>query len=107
VRGVLHCFTGTAELAEAALDLGYYISIAGIVTFPNASELRQIAREIPLDRLLVETDSPFLAPAPHRGKRNEPALVRQTAEAVAALKGIGVDELARATVANFHALFRP
>ena len=107
VRGVLHCFTGTAELASAALDLGYYISLAGIVTFPNASELRQIARQVPLDRLLVETDSPFLTPAPHRGERNEPARVRYTADALAALKGISVAELARATVANFHALFRP
>jgi TatD DNase family protein len=107
VRGVLHCFTGTAELAAAALDLGFYISLAGIVTFPNASELRQIARQIPMDRLLVETDSPFLAPAPHRGQRNEPARVRYTAEAIAALKGIPVAELGQATVANFHALFRP
>jgi TatD DNase family protein len=107
VRGVLHCFTGTAELASAALDLGYYISLSGILTFPNASELRQIAREVPLDRLLVETDSPFLAPAPHRGERNEPARVRHTAEVLAGLKGITVAELAQATVANFHALFRP
>jgi TatD DNase family protein len=107
VRGVLHCFTGTAELASAALELGFYISLAGIVTFPNASELRQLAREIPLDRLLIETDSPFLTPAPHRGQRNEPARVRYTAEALAALKGISVAELGQATVANFHALFRP
>lgn len=107
VRGVLHCFTGTAELASAALDLGYYISLAGIVTFPNASDLRQIARDIPLDRLLVETDSPFLTPAPYRGERNEPARVRHTVEALAALKGISVADLGRATAANFHALFRP
>ena len=107
LRGVLHCFTGTRELASAALDLGFYISLAGIVTFPKALELRDIARDIPLDRLLVETDSPFLAPVPHRGARNEPARVVHTAETLAALRGISVAELARATTANFHALFRP
>jgi len=107
LRGVLHCFTGTRELASAALDLGFYISLAGIVTFPKALELRDIARDIPLDRLLVETDSPFLAPVPHRGGRNEPARVVHTAETLAALRGISVAELARATTANFHALFRP
>ena len=107
LRGVLHCFTGTRELASAAIDLGFYISLAGIVTFPKALELRDIARDIPLDRLLVETDSPFLAPVPHRGGRNEPARVVHTAETLAALRGISVAELARATTANFHALFRP
>jgi len=107
LRGVLHCFTGTRELASAALDLGFYISLAGIVTFPKALELRDIARDIPLDRLLVETDSPFLAPVPHRGGRNEPARVVHTAETLAALRGISVAELDRATTANFHALFRP
>jgi TatD DNase family protein len=107
VQGVLHCFTGTAELAAAALELGFYISLAGIVTFPKASELREVARQIPLDRLLVETDSPFLSPAPHRGTRNEPARVVHTAEALAALKGVSVAELDRLTTANFHALFRP
>lgn len=107
IRGVLHCFTGTAELASAALDLGFYISLAGILTFPSAQELRNIAREVPLDRLLLETDSPFLAPAPHRGSRNEPSRMLHTAETLAALKGISVAELDRATTANFHALFRP
>jgi TatD DNase family protein len=107
LRGVLHCFTGTAGLASAALDLGFYISLAGILTFPKAQELRDIARQVPLDRLLLETDSPFLTPAPHRGARNEPARMRHTAETLAALKGISVAELDRTTTANFHALFRP
>jgi TatD DNase family protein len=107
VTGVLHCFTGSRALATAALDLGYYISLAGIITFPKASELRDIARAIPLDRLLIETDSPFLTPSPHRGQRNEPVRMRHTAEALAELKGIPVAQLAGATVANFHALFRP
>jgi TatD DNase family protein len=107
VAGVLHCFTGTPELARAALDLGFYISLAGILTFPKALALRDVARQIPLDRLLIETDSPFLAPVPHRGGRNEPARVLHTAEALAALKGVPVSELDRITTANFHALFRP
>ncbi|MGC4081322.1 MAG: TatD family hydrolase [Vicinamibacterales bacterium] len=107
VRGVLHCFTGTRELATAALDLGFYISLAGVLTFPNSQDLRNVARHIPLDRLLIETDSPFLTPAPHRGARNEPARMIHTAEALAALKGVSVAELDKATTANFHALFRP
>jgi TatD DNase family protein len=107
VRGVLHCFTGTQHLASAALDLGFYISLAGIITFPKAEDLRNVARQVPLDRLLVETDSPFLSPAPNRGGRNEPARVQRTAETLAALKGISVAELDRVTTANFHALFRP
>ncbi len=107
VRGVLHCFTGNDALADAGLELGFYISLAGIVTFPKAAALRETARRIPLDRLLVETDSPFLAPAPYRGKRNEPAYVAQVVAALAELHGIAADELARRTSANFHALFRP
>lgn len=107
VKGVLHCFTGSVELASAALDLGYYISFAGILTFSNSSELRHVAREVPLDRLLIETDSPYLTPAPYRGERNEPARMVKTAEALAAIRGIPVAELARVTTANFHALFRP
>lgn len=107
VGGVLHCFTGTAALARAGLDLGLYISLAGIVTFPKAGELREVARLVPMDRLLVETDSPFLAPVPHRGKRNEPALVSETVKVVAALKGVEPGELARETASNFHRLFRP
>lgn len=105
--GVLHCFTGDDALAEAGLALGFYISLAGIVTFPKAAALRETARRIPLDRLLVETDSPFLAPVPHRGKRNEPAHVVQVVAALADLHGVAPDELARRTTANFHALFRP
>ncbi len=107
VRGVLHCFTGTTDLARAGLDLGFYISLAGIVTFNRAEALRETARIVPLDRLLIETDSPFLAPVPHRGKRNEPAFVPLVAATLAALHGIEVDEVARRTAANFHSLFRP
>ena len=103
--GVLHCFSSGRGLAEAALDLGFYISISGIVTFRNADELRAIVRDVPLDRLLVETDAPYLAPVPYRGKRNEPAYVAATASAVAALKGISPDELAAATTENFFRLF--
>ena len=103
--GVLHCFSSGRELAEAALALGFYISISGIVTFKNAEDLRAIVRDLPLDRLLVETDSPYLAPVPYRGKRNEPAYVAATAAAVAALKGVGPEALAQATSANFFRLF--
>jgi TatD DNase family protein len=103
--GVLHCFTGSRTLAEAALDLGFFISISGIVTFRNAEDLRAIVRDVPLDRLLVETDAPYLAPVPYRGKRNEPAFVTATATAVAALKGIEAEELAAVTTANFFRLF--
>jgi TatD DNase family protein len=104
--GVLHCFTGGRALAETAVSLGFYISISGIVTFRNAEELRDIVRDLPLDRLLVETDAPYLAPAPYRGKRNEPAFVAATAAAVAALKGLDPHDLAAATSANFFRLFR-
>ncbi len=103
--GVLHCFTGSRALAEAALDLGFYISISGIVTFRNAEDLRAIVRDLPLDRLLVETDAPYLAPVPYRGKRNEPAFVAATAAFVAELKGVTADELAAVTTANFFRLF--
>jgi len=103
--GVIHCFSTGRELAEAALALGFYISLAGILTFKNAEELRAIARDIPLDRLLIETDAPYLAPVPMRGKRNEPAFVVHTAAKLAELKGISVAELARATSENFFRLF--
>ena len=103
--GVLHCFSSGRRLAEAALELGFYISISGIVTFRNAEELHAIVRDVPLDRLLVETDAPYLAPVPYRGKRNEPAYVATTAAAVAALKGIEPEELAAATTENFFRLF--
>jgi len=107
VRGVLHCFTGTPSLARAALDLGLYVSVAGILTFPRASDLRETIRAVPLERLLLETDSPFLAPVPLRGKRNEPAYVGRVAEAVASLCGIGLAEVVDRTSANFHTLFTP
>ena len=107
VRGVLHCFTGTAALARAALGLGFYISVAGIVTFPKAGELRNTLQEVPIDRLLTETDSPFLAPVPFRGKRNEPAHVARVVEQLAALHGVAPREMAERTAANFHTLFRP
>src|SRR5437762_12317212 len=103
--GVLHCFSSGRALAEAALELGFYISISGIVTFRNADDLRAIVRDVPLERLLVETDAPYLAPVPYRGKRNEPAYVAATAAAVAELKGIEPDVLAAATTDNFFRLF--
>jgi len=107
VRGVLHCFTGTSSLADAGLGLGFYISLAGIITFPKAVELRETVRRVPLDRLLTETDSPFLAPVPHRGKRNEPAYVRRVVETLAELHNVSAEQMAEETRANFHALFRP
>jgi TatD DNase family protein len=103
--GVLHCFSSGRALAEEALELGFYISISGIVTFRNAEQLRAIVRDLPLDRVLVETDSPYLAPVPYRGKRNEPAFVAATATAVAMLKGIDPEELAKVTRENFFRLF--
>jgi TatD DNase family protein len=106
VTGVLHCFTGSAELARKALDLGFYISLSGIVTFKNATDLQHTARKLPLDRLLVETDSPFLAPVPHRGKKCEPAFVADTASFVAELRGEDPEELAEATTTNFFKLFK-
>jgi TatD DNase family protein len=107
LRGVLHCFTGTPALAQAGLQLGFYISLAGIVTFPKAAELRETAKLVPLDRLLTETDSPFLAPVPYRGKRNEPAYVARVVSTLADGYQISAAELASCTVANFHSLFRP
>ena len=107
VRGVLHCFTGGPSLARAGLDLGFYISLSGIITFPKAAELRETVRAVPLDRVLIETDSPFLAPVPYRGKRNEPAHVARVAETLAELHGISAGEVCRRAAANFHALFRP
>ncbi len=104
-RGVLHCFTEDWDMAKQAMDEGFYISIAGIVTFKNASELRDVVSKIPLDRLLVETDSPYLAPVPHRGKSNEPAFVREVAEYIAELKGLSFPELAAITSENFFTLF--
>jgi TatD DNase family protein len=107
LAGVLHCFTGTPWLRDAALDLGFYVSLAGIVTFPKAEALRDTIRVVPLDRVLTETDSPFLAPTPHRGKRNEPAYVARVVETLAELYGTSAGDMAARTAANFHALFRP
>ncbi len=104
-RGVFHCFTETREVARAALALGFHISFSGILTFRNAEELRQVAREVPLERCLIETDSPYLAPAPHRGKLNIPAYVPFVAAELARLKGLEVEEVARATSENFDRLF--
>jgi TatD DNase family protein len=103
--GVIHCFSTGRELAEKAVEFGFYISLSGILTFAKADELRAIARDVPLERLLVETDAPYLAPVPMRGKRNEPAFVVHTAKRLAELKGIATEELARVTTANFFRLF--
>lgn len=103
--GVIHCFTAGREVAACAIELGLYISVAGIVTFKNAGELRDVVRDLPLDRLLVETDAPYLAPVPHRGKRNEPAFVPQIAAALAALKGVTANQVAETTTENFFRLF--
>jgi TatD DNase family protein len=103
--GVLHCFTESWEMAKAALDLNYYISISGIVTFRNAEELREVTKKIPLNRLLIETDSPYLAPIPFRGKSNQPRYVKAVAEFIAELRGIAVEELAQQTTQNFFCLF--
>jgi len=105
VTGVLHCFTGSAELARKGLDLGFHVSLSGIVTFKNAQDLQEIAKWLPADQMLVETDSPFLAPVPHRGQKCEPAFVADTAQFVADLRGEDVDQLAEATTANFFKLF--
>jgi TatD DNase family protein len=103
--GVIHCFTASADFARKALDLGLYISMSGIVTFKNAKDLAAVAKDIPADRLLIETDAPFLAPVPHRGRPCEPAFVADTARFLAALREEPVEQLARYTTANFHALF--
>ncbi len=103
--GAIHCFTGTPKLARAALELGFYISVSGIATFKKSGDLRATIAEVPLDRLLVETDAPYLAPQPVRGKRNEPAFVVHTAAMLAELKGVSPDRLAEATTANFFRLF--
>jgi TatD DNase family protein len=105
VRGVFHCFTGDRDMARAALDIGFFLSFAGIITFPKAAELREVARMTPADRLLVETDSPYLAPVPFRGKRNEPAHVVRVVETLAELRGVGREPMAELVTENFHALF--
>ncbi len=106
VGGVMHCFTETWEVAQAALDLGFYISFSGILTFKSAASLREVARQVPMDRLLVETDSPYLAPVPFRGRTNEPALVRFVADEVARIRGMAVADVIAQTTRNFFALFR-
>jgi len=110
VGGVFHCFTGDAWLAKDGLDLGFHLSFSGVVTFQNATMLREIVKTVPMDRLLIETDCPYLTPAPHRGKRNEPAYVRLVAETIASVKSaaspVSVDEIGRLTSANARRLFK-
>ena len=106
VGGVLHCFTEDMEMAQAAMDLNFYISFSGIVTFANAKEIQHVAREMPLERMLIETDAPWLAPIPHRGQSNQPAYVRYVAEAIAKLRGVDVDVIAQQTTHNFFTLFK-
>jgi TatD DNase family protein len=105
--GVMHCFTETLEVAQAAMELNFYISFSGIVTFRNAVAIKEVAKAVPLERMLIETDSPYLAPVPHRGKTNEPGWVRHVAEEIARLRGISVEAVAEATTANFFRLFKP
>lgn len=107
IGGVFHCFTGDRAMAQRVLDFGFHISLAGIVTFPRAVELQEVAKIVPIDRLLIETDSPFLAPVPRRGTRNEPANVVHVAETIAALRGVGAAAIGEAARANFARLFKP
>jgi TatD DNase family protein len=107
VRGIFHCFTGGVAMAREALDLGFHVSIAGIVTFPRSAEIREVAAYVPPDRLLIETDSPYLAPVPYRGKRNEPAFVARVLDQVASLRGGGAVSLASQLVQNFDSLLGP
>jgi TatD DNase family protein len=106
VGGVMHCFTESWEVAQAAIELGFWISFSGIVTFKNAAALREVARRVPLERMLIETDSPFLAPVPYRGKTNEPGLVKYVAEEIARLRQVSLAEVAATTSANYFKLFR-
>ena len=101
----MHCFTESLPVAKASMEMGFYISFSGIVTFKNAKDLQEVARHVPLERMLIETDSPYLAPVPMRGKTNEPGFVKHVAEYLADLKGVSIDELARITSANFRTLF--
>ncbi|MDO9421184.1 MAG: TatD family hydrolase [Herminiimonas sp.] len=104
--GVMHCFTESLDVAKAAMEMGFYISFSGIVTFKSAKDLQAVAREVPLELMLIETDSPYLAPVPHRGKVNEPALVKHVAEYLATLKGMPVEQIAQQTTDNFFNLFK-
>ncbi len=106
VGGVMHCFTESWEIAQQALDIGFYLSFSGIVTFKNATQVKEVAQRCPLDRLLLETDAPYLAPTPYRGKQNEPSYVRHVAEEIARLRQLSLDEIAAASTANFKNLFR-
>ncbi|EAX48049.1 hydrolase, TatD family [Thermosinus carboxydivorans Nor1] len=106
LRGVFHCFSGSLEMAREVIKLGFYVSLAGPVTYPNAAKLKEVAASVPLERLLIETDSPYLTPQPHRGRRNEPAHVRYVAETIAALRGLSLEQVAAATAANARELFR-
>ncbi|ADL54850.1 TatD family hydrolase [Gallionella capsiferriformans] len=106
IGGVMHCFTENWEVAQAALDMGFYISFSGIVTFKNALQIKEVAQRVPLERILIETDSPYLAPVPFRGKLNQPAYVKHVAEEIALLRGVGVAEVGRQTSENFARLFK-
>lgn len=106
IGGIIHCFTGTQALADAAIEMGFHISFSGVLTFKTAEELRNVARSVPMERLLIETDCPFLAPIPYRGKRNEPAFVVETARKLSELKAVSLEEIARVTSDNFRRLFR-
>jgi TatD DNase family protein len=105
VAGVMHCFTESLEVARASMAMGFYISFSGIVTFKSAKDLQAVALEVPLDQMLIETDSPYLAPVPYRGRTNEPGYVAHVADFIAKLKGVTVEEVAAATSANFFRLF--
>ena len=107
VGGVMHCFTESWEMAQAAMDMNFYISFSGIVTFKSAKELQEVAKKVPIDRMLVETDSPYLAPVPHRGKQNQPAYVKYVAEFIADLRGVSVEEIKQKTTENYLNLFKP
>ena len=104
--GVMHCFTETHAVAEAAMAQGFYVSFSGIVTFKNAKDLKETAKAVPLERMLIETDSPYLAPTPYRGKMNQPGYVKHVAEEIALLKGVSIEEVARVTTENFFRLFK-
>jgi TatD DNase family protein len=106
IGGVMHCFTESLDVARAAMDLGFFISFSGILTFKNATSIKEVAQSIPLDKILIETDSPYLAPAPHRGKTNQPAFVKHVAEEIAKLRNISVEEVGVATSQNFNRLFK-
>lgn len=105
IGGILHCFTGNWKYAKQALDMGFMISFAGNVTFPKAEQIRDVARQVPLDRMLIETDSPYLAPVPHRGKRNEPAFVKETARQIGDLRGLSLEDIGHQTASNFYRFF--